>query len=135
MKRAESDILARSAPTDHPEFRTEIALCGNGLEAPANIGGRGLVGVFPLGEHASDGFLANHIVIGSIFRANRGYDVNPGKVGAALLGKRCCIVDPLLSFGCCVDEHPNVFQSHGILSYRLSSVIVSRSSAWRHGSV
>src|SRR5258707_7837265 len=98
MKRTESEILVRSASTDHPEFGTEIALSGNGLEAPANVGGRGLVGGFPFDEQGSDGFLANHIVVGSILRANRGYDVDSGKGGAALVGERSCIVDPLLSF-------------------------------------
>src|SRR5260221_12696135 len=114
MKRVESEILVRPASTDHPEFGTEVALCGNGLEAPANVGGRGLVGRFPPGKQGSDGFLANHIVIGSILRANRGYDVDSGKVGAALVGEGCRIVDSFLSFGCRVDEHPDVFQGHGI---------------------
>src|SRR5260221_2747356 len=134
MKRAESKIFVRSTSTDNPELCTEIAIRGNGFEAPADIGGRSLVGRFPLDEQGSDRLLANHIVIGSIFRANCGYDVNPGKVGAALVGERSCIVDPLLSFGCRVDEDPNAFQSHGILSYRqfLTSVSLSRTSACRH---
>jgi hypothetical protein len=54
MKRAESEIFVRSTSADHPELRIEIALCGNGLEAPANIGGRGLVGRLLLGEQDSD---------------------------------------------------------------------------------
>jgi hypothetical protein len=56
MKRAETEIVVRSASTDHPEFGTEIALCRNGLEAPANIGGRGLVSRFLLDEHARMAF-------------------------------------------------------------------------------
>jgi hypothetical protein len=49
-----------------------------------------------------------------MLRATCRYDVNPGKVGTALVGERSCIVDPLVSFGCRVDEDPNVFQSHCI---------------------
>src|SRR5258707_6472406 len=113
MKRVESEILITSTSTYHPELSTEIALCGNFFEAPANDGGHGVVGRFLRGSRGADG-RANHIVIGSMLRATCRYDVNPGKVGTALMGQCSCIVGPLLSFGGRVDEDLNVFQSHCI---------------------
>src|SRR5258708_4682288 len=96
----------------HPEFCTEIALRGNCLEASANGGGHSFVSRFLPGPRGLDCLLANHIIIGSMLRATCGYDVNPGKVGTAFVGECSCIVDPLLSFGCRVDEDTNVLQSH-----------------------
>ena len=52
--------------------------------------------------------------------------MDSGKVGAALVGERSCIVDPLLSFGCRVDEYPNVFQSHGPLLSAVSDMSARR---------
>jgi hypothetical protein len=114
VKQAKDQIFIRSIPSYHPEFCTEIVLRGNCLEAAANGGGHSLVGRFLPSERGSDCPLAEHIIIGSMLRETCGYDVNPGKVGTALVGERSCIVDPLFSFGGRVDEDPDVFQSHCI---------------------
>jgi hypothetical protein len=44
-----------------------------------------------------------------MLRARRRYDVDPGKVGPALVGECSCIVDPLGSFGRRVDKDSYVF--------------------------
>jgi hypothetical protein len=59
MTQVESEVLVRSTSTVYPEFCTEIALRGYGLEAPANIGRRSLVGRLPCGERGPDCLLAN----------------------------------------------------------------------------
>jgi len=43
-----------------------------------------------------------------MLRTTGRYDMNAGKVRAALVGKYGRIVGPLLPFGCCVNENSDV---------------------------